>query len=252
MKNSPFKYFKILATAKLKQFVNILPFYKHNTYTPFLIVGHARTGTSLLHTYLNSHLNILSLNEALSHTDNGLALFKPYSKLIKVVGFKYFYEYSLNESKLKTLIQLIENYQIKVIKIHRKNYLRTYVSLRIAQQTQAWSSTAKVEVNLNSKQISLSKEECIQAFQDYKNQEYITNEIFQKYNVATIEIDYNDLDQYPDREMNKVQTFLGVEPQTVASLLKRQNPESVKELILNYDELKSAFKNTDYEIFFEE
>ncbi len=52
--------------------------------------------------------------------------------------------------------------------------------------------------------------------------------------------------------MNKVQTFLGVKPQTVASLLKRQNPESVKELILNYEELKSAFKNTDYEIFFEE
>ena len=98
----------------------------------------------------------------------------------------------------------------------------------------------------------MSKDECIQAFQDYKNQEYITNEIFQKYNVTTIEIDYNDIDKYPDQEMNKVQTFLGVKPQTVASLLKRQNPESVKELILNYDELKSAFKNTEYEIFFEE
>ena len=244
-------YIKILLKARVKYFLNLLPFFKHKNYTPFLIIGHPRTGTSLLHTYLNSHSNILSLNEALGYSSDGKPAFRAYSKSIKVVGFKYFYEYIKNEEKRKILIYLLSDFKIKVIKIHRRNYLRTYLSLRIAEKTNEWSSTESGGLSLKNKQISLSKEECINAFNNYATIENDTDIILRQYNIPVFEVDYDELDKHPTEVMEKVQNFLEVKKQATFSLLTKQNPEKISELILNYQELKSAFKGTEYESYFE-
>jgi LPS sulfotransferase NodH len=248
----PSKYLNVLLGARLKHLMNLLPFFKHNTYTPFLILGHPRTGTSLLHTYLNSHNNILSLNEPLTHTNDGEALFKPYSKLITVVGFKYFHEYILDEAKKTSLINLASKHKIKVIKIDRKNYLRTYLSLCIAEKTNEWSSVGKSELGIIRKQISLTKDDCIAAFNNYKNIENETEKILNQYNIPVFQINYEDLVENSIAKMTEVQGFLGVEYQTPISLLKKQNPESLNELIINYNALKNEFIGTTYESFFEE
>ncbi len=72
-------YFKLVWNARKKQLLNALPFYSYTGYTPFLIMGHPRTGTSLLHTYLNAHSGILSLNEVLSEVQDSQFLKKKYS-----------------------------------------------------------------------------------------------------------------------------------------------------------------------------
>jgi LPS sulfotransferase NodH len=245
-------YLRVLFKTRVKRFLNTLPFFKHKTYTPFLIIGHPRTGTSLLHTYLNSHSNILSLNEPLANTTDGKILFRTYSKYIKVVGFKYFYEYIHDSDKRNALIQLVSEFKIKVLKIHRKNYLRTFVSLRIAEQTQEWSSTGKSSMNLINKKVKLSKEECINAFSNYINIEKETNAILKQYNIPIYEIDYEILDVDPTPVMEGVHKFLEVSSQTSFSLLIKQNPEKISDLIVNYNALKDEFKGSQYEQYFEE
>ena len=245
-------YLQILLKAKTKQILNGLPFFKSDNYTRFLIVGHPRTGTSLLHTFLNSHWNILSLNEPLTNTTDSRMLFKKYPKLIKAIGFKYFYEYTEDASKRNTLIELLKNKNIKIIKIERKNYLRTYVSHCIAEKTNEWSSTELKHYSIDYKKIFLTKEACLNAFAQYKKNEQDTNAIIKKFNIPVFETEYEMLIQQPNELMFAIQKFLGVSQLTPQSLLLRQNAEPLDMLIENYADLKSSFKGTEFEHFFNE
>jgi|GEM_PF-1988245 len=245
-------YLQIVLKAKTKQLLNVLPFFKHTDYTKFLIVGHPRTGTSLLHTYLNSHWNVFSLNEPLTNTKDSKLLFKTYSKTIKAVGFKYFYEYTEDGSKKNTLIELLKSGNIKIIKIERKNYLRTYVSRRIAEKTNEWSSTEVKQHSLDHKKVILTKEACLYAFAQYKKNELDTDTIIKEFNIPVFETDYETLIQQPNEVMFAIQEFLGVSLQTPQSLLVKQNAEPLNELIENYTDLKTSFAGTEFEPFFNE
>lgn len=245
-------YLQILFKAKTKQLLNVVPFFKQTNYTKFLIVGHPRTGTSLLHTYLNSHWNILSLNEPLANSVDSKVLFKKQPKLIKVVGFKYFYEYTDDAAKRNTLIELLKNNTIKIIKIERKNYLRTYVSRCIAEKTNEWSSTEVKQHSIDHKKVVLTKEDCLNAFAQYKKNEQGTNTIIKEFNIPVFETDYEMLIQQPNEIMFEVQKFLGVPQQMPQSLLQRQNAEPLNALIENYNDLKASFSGSEFEYFFNE
>lgn len=236
---------------KIKQLLEILPFYKRVDYTKFLIVGHPRTGTSLLHTYLNSHWNILSLNEPLTKTANDTILFGQRSKLIKAVGFKYFYEYTEDVLKKNTLIELLKKHPIKIIKIERRNYLRTYVSRCIAEKTNEWSSTGMKRHRVDRKQIRLSKEDFVQTMAQYQKNEADTNSIINEFDIPVFEIDYETLVAKPEETMFAIQQFLGVAQQAPYSLLVRQNAEPLDVLIENYTDLKAEFSGSAFEIFFD-
>lgn len=245
-------YLNILIKAKIKRLLNVLPFFKRDDYTKFLIIGHPRTGTSLLHTYLNSHWNVLSLNEPLTHTTDSSFLFKKQSKLIKAVGFKYFYEYMNDEMKKNILIELLKSNTIKIIKINRKNYLRTYVSRCIAEKTNEWSSTSGKQYSVENKKVNVTKEACLHAFDAYRKDELKTQAVLTQYGAAIFEIEYNVLVAEPAKTMFAIQEFLGLSQQMPESLLVRQNAEPLHMLIENYNDLKKSFLGTAFEIFFEE
>jgi len=245
-------YLHILLKAKVKQVLNVLPFFKHSDYTIFLIVGHPRTGTSLLHTYLNSHWNVLSLNEPLAKNVNSKVLFKKQSQLIKAVGFKYFYEYTDDIAKRNILIELLKMSNVKIIKIERKNQLRTYVSRCIAEKTHEWSSTKEKQKSIEYKKIVLKKEDCLRAFAQYKKDEQDTDTISREFNTPVFKTEYETLIEQPNETMYAIQKFLDVPKYMPQSLLLRQNAEPLNLLIENYNDLKESFKGTEFEIFFED
>jgi hypothetical protein len=55
---------------------------------------------------------------------------------------------------------------------------------------------------------------------------------------------YEDLLDHREDVLSEAQSFLGVEPGPLTVTLRRQNPEPLRELIENYDELHDAFKST--------
>jgi hypothetical protein len=245
-------YLQTQLKVKIKQLLNVLPFFKSTAYTKFLIVGHPRTGTSLLHTYLNSHWNIVSLNEPLANATDSTMLFKKYSKVIKTVGFKYFYEYTRDVAKRNTFIELLKIDNIKIIKIERRNYLRTYVSLCIAEKTNEWSSTEIKQHSINDKKVTLTKEDCLLAFNQYKKNELNTDTIIREFNTPVFETEYETLVAEPNETMFAIQKFLNLSLQIPQSLLLRQNAEPLNVLIENYTDLKASFSGTEFETFFDE
>lgn len=231
--------------SKIKQ----IPLFQKKNYPIFIILGHPRTGTSLLHTYLNAHPQLLSLNEALSDNTNLSTLLSPKPFFIKAVGFKFFYEYIKNEDKQLILFNLLKNWEVKIINIKRKNLLRVYVSLLIAEKTQEWSS---IETHTKkNKTIEINPLECEKAFYNYKSLEKIVDEFVTQSNAKIIEIEYESYTEFPDLYNYKILKFLGLNPIKLHSLLKKQNPESLENLISNYSELKEYFKNSEFESYFE-
>jgi LPS sulfotransferase NodH len=246
------RYWFTQVRVKIKQLLNVLPVFKKDTYTKFLIVGHPRTGTSLLHTYLNSHWHVVSLNEPLSGTIDTNILFKKQSMLIDAIGFKYFYEYTEDILKRNILVELLKQGDIKIIKIERRNYLRTYVSRCIAEKTNEWSSTQVKQHSIERKKITLTKQECLNAFARYQKSEQDTEIIIKVCNVPVFKTEYETLVANPSATMFAIQNFLGVTRQTPLSLLVRQNAEPLNMLIENYENLKASFSGTEFEIFFDE
>ena len=53
--------------------------------------------------------------------------------------------------------------------------------------------------------------------------------------------------------MNKIFTFLNTKLIIINNAaLKKQNPESLSELIINFEDLKEKFQNTQWSLFFDE
>src|SRR5688572_9500988 len=87
---------------KKKELLNYVRSKGHH-YTSFVILCEPRTGSTLLHTFLNFHPNIRSYGEILRELvekNNNLNLnvlnaniFKPHAKHLQAVGLKLFYFY---------------------------------------------------------------------------------------------------------------------------------------------------------------
>ncbi|GGK86466.1 sulfotransferase domain-containing protein [Rufibacter glacialis] len=254
-------YVRTLLVIYGKRLLNAVPLFRGKKYVAFALLGRARTGSTLLHTYLNNHTRVLSLDEFLhpSRTQHlgpeqlldylhttGL---KPYSPVIKAVGFKLFYGWQ-QESFQKPIWEVFQqDASLKVIHLKRRNHLRSLVSLKIAQKNQKWSKPLlDVPEAASAKAIFLTPQECLRHFTVMEEEEAVFDAFFAKQ--AKLEVFYEELVQRPQEVLHRVQDFLGVKRERLETLLARQNPEPLAELIQNFAELKAYFQETNYHSFF--
>jgi hypothetical protein len=216
---------------------------KSYSYTAFVILCDPRSGSTLLHTYLNSHPHILSYGEILrdyairAATKNPVSdvVFTSHAPPIAAVGLKLFHDYFTNPAYRPWVDEIIQRVNIKVIHLTRKDLLLQYVSLKIAEKTNVWSSG---NVSHERQQISIDGDDYLHYVQGYQHNQYLASEKFK--NHVMLEIAYEDLTENPQKTLSRVQEFLNVKPRNLFTLLKKQNTDSLESLILNYDDLKKA------------
>jgi hypothetical protein len=98
--------------------------------------------------------------------------------------------------------------------------------------------------------LRLSPEECEQYFwaQILRIDNFMKN-LFVEH--ATCEITYEDLTADREAALGPVWEFLGVQPSSEARItLRRQNPQPIRELVENFDDLKRHFEGTPFEPHF--
>jgi len=238
-------------------------------YQKFIIVGSARTGSTLLWSYLNSHPNILCLRGVFGSTNkinfgkfypdledecispeliafrnsNPIRfiekyVFKMYSKPYKSVGFKYFYDHDRHlSSKAELLEYFAKHKDIKVIHIKRNNLLAALYSYKRAMAQDKWT-TAQIDYKT---EIGIS--ECEQYFQ-YINE---MQELFdKKFRNRTFVIVYEELVSNYSKILNDLQVFLGVEVKNLHTQMIKNENKKLSESIYNYAELEIHFKNSEY------
>jgi hypothetical protein len=191
-------------------------------------------------------------------------------KEVRAVGFKLHYGQLIGFEGLPE--RLTEDSEIRVLHLRRRNLLRMLVSLKLAETTgvfledtrrkntladllkatryplkaasrlQRRLQTAKAAGKAPRPRVTISTEELFNFMVRTRIRAANHEDLFREHPRHTVF--YEDLVDRREEVFREVQSFLGIEPGPLTVTLRRQNPEPLRELIENYDELYEAYKKT--------
>lgn len=248
---------------------------KEFQYQPFVILGTARTGSTMLWSYLNSHPDILCLRGVYGstnkinfgkfygelpeeyHSSELIKLrnekpieflenyvWKEYSKPFKAVGFKYFYDHNRHlANKNEVINYFTENKAIKFLHLKRDNLLATLFSYKRALAQQQW---AKANTNFRT---SITVQECNDYFKQIIDSQKRFDELFTD---RTLQVNYDNLLNATEQTLQKVLDFIGVKTILLTTETNKNRKTKLSDCITNYTELKTHFKRTNYAKYFNE
>lgn len=160
---------------------------------------------------------------------------------IKAAGFKLFY-YHLTPNEWDRFLSYED---FAVIHLTRKNRLRTIVSLDIAFNTGRWMSSDDAAAQSTPKRVALDTATLIGRLERIRRGEALARKRFRDRRV--LELTYEDLVANPVDVFRRVGDFLAVDDiDTDKIALTRQNPESLRQLIVNYAEVHRLLANTPF------
>lgn len=204
-------------------------------------------------------------------------------KEVGAVGFKAPHNHFWTLRQQAVLEWLVAETDIRVLHLQRRNVLRRLLSERIAADTGGWIDysghtlaslrdpgmvlkalkqprralrilrrmvvTKKRPWQDAKRAVTITPEECREFFakETVDNAHY--DERFSGHEMHILY--YEDLVDHFDSTLNEVQTFLGLKPRRLVPLTRKQNPEPLRELIANYDELYAAFADTPEAAYFD-
>lgn len=245
-------------------------------YRKFVIVGIARTGSTLLIDLLNSHPGVLAFGEIFRNPDAigwdvgpfrhhhdprllalyranpveflNRAVYRRWPRTVKAAGFKLFYYHAQEEPFSAVWDELASDQNIHILHIKRRNVLAQYYSLQLAHRTDIWSTRAP-QRDANAP-IELDPAACEKHFEWVRGLEDACAARFTGHPMHTLY--YEDLVADRAREMSAVFAFLGVPDRAASAHTVRQRTAPLRDAIANYGALERHFTGTPWEGFFEQ
>lgn len=242
-------------------------------YRRFVIVGVARTGSTLLTNLLNAQGRVLAFGE-LFRGDGAIGwdrwpfyslqsprllrlhetrpleflegeVFRNWPRAIQAVGFKLFYYHARTGAQARLWDYLQADPAVAVVHLKRRNILEQYVSLRVAHETNVWSTSTP---GAPAPPIRLEPEACLRHFEEVRGQEADCDAFFAGRRIH--ELAYEDLLADRARAMAGVAAHLGIDLGPLRPKIVRQRTQPLSAAIANYDELQAFFAGSAWEDFF--
>lgn len=221
----------------------------HQVDQRFAIVANARTGSNYLLDGLKTSPAIRMYHEIFAAHNRTVGkdfekifstIYQYESESTRLVGFKVFYNHLTDEEWQR----LVARKELKVIHLMRRNRLRTVISLEIAFKTGKWTN-AKNTSSAKEKRVTLDPMKLIKRLEQIEEGEAATRVRF--CDRPMLEIVYEELIRSPGEVFESVGAYLGVDGIDPGKIrLKQQNPESLEQLIINYNEVVSVLQNTRF------
>jgi LPS sulfotransferase NodH len=255
----------------------------------FIILSGPRTGSTLVQSALNSSAEITCFGEIFNQqlddidyrtegyetteadvnlraADPGeflrTRIFIEQARPVRATGFKFHYDHLWGFPGLVNVLK--EDRALSVVHLRRLNVLRTMVSAKIAEETGVYVQSAGTRSGLVAKAARLfrrvrprpqvRRSKIVVRPEDFRQAVIESDltarhwaEIFEGHKI--LKLNYEDLVPDPRPEFDRIQSFLGVAPVTLGIMTARQNAGPIEELISNYDELRDAFQDTEYETY---
>jgi hypothetical protein len=195
----------------------------------------------------------------------------------RAAGFKLHYGQTMGYPGL--LERLVEDEGIRVIHLRRRNLLRMLVSLRLAERTGVFLVDSKPTVTpatvskairhpakavgslrrrlrqLTSSpqtarpRVRIPPEELFDFIVRTRIRSGNWDELFHAH--PKMEVFYEDLLDRREEVFDEAQPFLGVDAEPLTVTMRKQNPEPLRELVENFDELYDAFKHAPEAAYFD-
>lgn len=231
-------------------------FIGHNNYLKFFILTRSRTGSNLLLSMLNSNPQIYTAGEIFRYLEGRSlqqileGIYAQYPKSIHAVGFKIFYYHPQDDESGQVWKLLEKINDVHIIHLKRRNILRTILSRRIAGSTGAYKDEGKKNLPSNDKVCRFTEEELLEGFQQTRRWEDRFSEQFS--HKIFIELYYEDLVNNPKQEIQTISKFLHVKYSEPKTILNKQNPEKMYDIVENYHSLKTHFAQSEWSGFFDD
>ncbi|MCI5164918.1 MAG: hypothetical protein D3903_02220 [Candidatus Electrothrix sp. GM3_4] len=246
----------------------------NRSYQKFIILGHQRSGSSMMIGTLRTHPQIVGFGELFTVDSVGfnvegydnsstrlLALrnkypvefldryiFSSYKEDIRSVGFKFFSEHIERNNQFRCIWQWLEaNREIKVINLTRKNMLAAYTSLLIAMKDGRFGIRDKTERSTTT--VTIDPKKCLAEFQQRKVSHEETKQYIRHHEV--FDIIYEDMATDPHTYLKNIQQFIGTDIRDLKVTKVKQEMRSLSDVIENYDELRKFFRQTEWDYLFD-
>lgn len=221
-----------------------------------LILSHPRSGSSLLSSYLMCHPQFFLHGELLN--DEITAYSKDVPTLLEqlddtlsvccsgsIEGFKLHVCQLFNRNI--DLLHLIRRLNINfIIIMWRRSLLDSFVSLKIAENTNCWYT--ETEQNINDRiQVHIDQEEFIEYGHRLQRQWKLIAEIIGT-SVPYHLIEYTDLTRTPSDLLKSLFSACGLPDITVTTNMKKQNPSNLADKIANWDTLHENCKTFQLQV----
>lgn len=253
----------------------------HRDYQKFIVLTRARSGSNLIGDLLGSSSQILLSGEIFQNRNRRIiwnhwqpkyyksqevldlrgkdpiqfleeAVFRPYPRRIKAVGFKLFYSHAVEPEWQPVWDYLKEDRSIKVIHLQRRNILKSHLSKAFASKNKCHIERQrpfqKLRVSADIDPIELSYEACKEDFERTVNWQKEARSFFAQHDVK--EVIYEDFVRNWDNTLNDLQAFLGATPEVLRTSMVKQSSKPMSDSISNYWELKEKFQGTPWVEFF--
>lgn len=251
----------------------------HQDFVKFIVLGRGRSGSNFLSTSLAAHQNVVTFGEVFNNRaqakgtihfaypgyrnaqpklvdqrDNrpvefvDRTLFGQQPKSIYAVGFKLFY-YHAQTPQWRGVWPHLKNQGVRAVHIRRTNLLASLVSEQIAESTKVWQTNKDVSVGTQTQpSVRIAPAVCAEYFTTVRR----LHEEFSEFFDSTLDIVYEDLVEDYQGQLQRVQEFLSLPVQTLASPLKKQAKRPLPAMLENFDELAAHFQNTAWQRYFDD
>lgn len=222
----------------------------NKNYQKFIIITYARTGSNLLMSNLNSHKNIEAKGEVFRDLKGKSCkevwenFYSKKNRGIINAGFKLFYTHPFHTDDRSVWNFILDDKDIRIIHLVRKNKLRTYLSGEIAKKTDIWTEKGENNISLEEKRVKIDFNDFNERLNSIEEFEKNTRNTYQDHNF--IEVSYEELVSHKNKTMRRLFEFLDVSVRETKSGYRKQNNESLQDLILNYDQFVQKLEKSKY------
>ena len=214
-------------------------------YTPFILLSRSRTGSNLLNSSLGGHPNVRVKGEHFGNLQGDTIeqrhaqVFGLQPKYIQAAGCKVFY-YHPHHGDPAPLFELLKSDpRLKVIHLKRKDTLRSVLSWMIAQKNQTYVAHSQGSlVAAKDKAMRVDPDEMVGWIRRTLGWEEWGDAYFSDHDM--LQVTYEAMTENLASEFGRVVEFLNLPPHQPVTSLRRQNPESLGQLVLNLDEVLAA------------
>ena len=225
-----------------------------NIPTRFVMLFEGRVGSSFVVNSLNSHPEIATQDEILvnepAEKQQELieGLFASPKK--PVVGFKTKYRDIADEA---ASIDLLKRYDVKIIYLYRKNVIKLALSrlnaLRIFEKYGTWN-------RLEGQEPLPSFAPTIEAFEEAlafrKDKEEALQDFLARLDMPRLDMAYEALLEDQNAFFQNIFDYLGCKPALLTSQVQKNTSDNMRDVLLNYDELKAHYIGTEYASMWDE
>lgn len=201
-----------------------------------LILSSSRSGSNFLVSLLNSSPDLAFQGEAFKDT-TGARLEVDYRSVypkrsLVLHGAKIFYYHPNGIKDYAVWERLQADPQVRVIHLMRRNLLRAYISVQLAERSGVWMSRTSTD----SGSIALD----VEAFNAWRDRRIARSKaaVERLKGRPLLPVFYEDLAADSAAELERIAAFLGVPPFEATTDLVPQNAKPLAQLLSNFDAVR--------------